>query len=67
VPLVVHMKAVVDGVVLQVRDVSGHVYGCHNPGSLGPNHMGRAPRNRSGVVTTGRVHDPWTTFACWPC
>jgi hypothetical protein len=36
VPLVVHMKAVVDGMVLQVRDVSGDVNGCHNPGSLGP-------------------------------
>ena len=36
VPLVVYMKAVVDGVVLQVRHVSGDVYGCHNPGSLGP-------------------------------
>ena len=41
VPLVVHVKSVVDRVVLQVGDVAGDVNGCHNPGSLpggGPAH-----------------------------
>jgi hypothetical protein len=43
VSLVVDMKPVVDGVVLQVGHVAGDVYCSHNQTSLGPNRGLLAP------------------------
>ena len=50
VPLVVHVEPVVDGMVLQVGDVAGDVYGSHNWGSLmGPGGEAvRRPRGDDG-------------------
>ena len=65
VPLVVHVKPVVDRMVLQVGDVSGDVNCSHNRGSL----MGvdRRAVRAAGATTADRVRHPWTTFGSWMC
>src|ERR1700722_4357724 len=54
VPLVVDMESVIDGVILQVRYITGDANGCHSGRSL----------MASLDPVASRVRDPWMRSDC---